>query len=117
MVTYLSQTFTAFVGGMVSFLSSRVLPPVPACFGYLGGLQPEEGRARRWHILCHGTGFVLGFSPVLLTRGVTVSAVGRLLYDLRFYLARIGGLVGIVTGQLDRLASVAIWSDFWRVLW
>lgn len=117
MVAYVLQTLTAFVGGVVSFLSPCVLPLVPAYIGYLGGqgLQQEEGRARQWHTLRHGMAFVLGFSLVFLTLGITVSAVGRLLYDLRFYLARIGGLVVILFGlHMLGILRIPLLSYEWR---
>jgi len=116
MVAYLLQTLTAFVGGVVSFLSPCVLPLVPAYIGYLGGqgLQ-KEGRARQWHTLRHGLAFVLGFSVIFLTLGITVSAVGRLLYDLRFYLARIGGVVVILFGlHMLGLVRIPLLSYEWR---
>jgi cytochrome c-type biogenesis protein len=42
--------------------------------------------------------FVLGFSVVFVILGVAASALGGLLYDLRFWIAKIGGVVVIVFG-------------------
>ncbi len=117
MVAYFLQTLTAFVGGVVSFLSPCVLPLVPAYIGYLGGqgLQQGEERERQWHTLRHGVAFVLGFSLVFLTLGITVSAVGRLLYDLRFYLARLGGIVVILFGlHMLGILRIPLLSYEWR---
>ncbi len=114
---YAIQIFTAFVGGLASFLSPCVLPLVPAYIGYLSGqgLQSEEGQARRWHTLRHGLAFVLGFSLIFLTLGVTVSALGSLLYDLRFYLARIGGLVVILFGlHMTGLLRIPFLAYEWK---
>jgi cytochrome c-type biogenesis protein len=46
----------------------------------------------------HGLAFVLGFSVVFIAIGLTASAVGILVYDIRHWLARIGGIVVIVFG-------------------
>ena len=46
----------------------------------------------------HGLAFVLGFSLVFITLGVATSAFGRLLFDLRFILSKVGGIVVIIFG-------------------
>jgi cytochrome c-type biogenesis protein len=42
--------------------------------------------------------FVLGFSLVFITLGVATSAFGRLLFDLRFILSKVGGIVVVIFG-------------------
>ena len=92
----------AFLAGLLSFLSPCVLPLVPAYIGYLGGMavgpQDEEAEASRGQVFIHGVAFVLGFSAVFVLLGVGASALGGALYDLRFWLARIGGLIVIIFG-------------------
>jgi len=46
----------------------------------------------------HGLAFVAGFSVVFLTLGLTMSAVGGLLYEARFWLAKIGGIIVVILG-------------------
>jgi len=46
----------------------------------------------------HGLAFVLGFSVVFILLGVAASAMGGLLYDLRTWIAKIGGIVVIIFG-------------------
>jgi cytochrome c-type biogenesis protein len=46
----------------------------------------------------HGLAFVLGFSVVFIVLGVATSALGGLLYDLRTWLAKIGGIVVAIFG-------------------
>lgn len=46
----------------------------------------------------HGLAFVLGFSLVFIMFNIIASAVGLLLFDLRTWLAKIGGLVIIIFG-------------------
>ncbi len=90
----------AFLAGLASFLSPCVFSLVPAYVGYLGGRAAggESGHPNRLVTFTHGLAFVLGFSIVFVILGVAVSAVGGLLFDIRTYLARIGGIVVIVFG-------------------
>src|SRR5574340_712347 len=90
----------AFLAGLASFLSPCVFSLVPAYVGYLGGRAAggESGESNRWAIFTHGLAFVLGFSVVFVILGVAVSAAGGLLFDIRSYLAKIGGVVVIIFG-------------------
>jgi cytochrome c-type biogenesis protein len=91
----------AFLAGLASFLSPCVFSLVPAYIGYLGG-RAAGGEAtaanNRFITFTHGLAFVLGFSAVFITLGVASSALGRLLFDLRFILAKVGGIVVIIFG-------------------
>ncbi len=103
----------AFLAGLASFLSPCVFSLVPAYIGYLGGRAASVAsavdsagershqiaiRSSRVSTFMHGLAFVLGFSVVFVVLGVAVSAAGGLLYDLRGYLAKIGGIVVIIFG-------------------
>lgn len=91
----------AFLAGLASFLSPCVFSLVPAYIGYLSGRSAGSGADRqsnRWMTFSHGLAFVLGFSVVFITLGVATSALGNLLYALRPWIARIGGLVVILFG-------------------
>jgi cytochrome c-type biogenesis protein len=86
---------------MLSFLSPCVLALVPAYIGYLGGRSIAPGGKiieNRWVTFSHGIAFVLGFSIVFILLGAAASAVGALLYDMRQWIARIGGIVVIIFG-------------------
>lgn len=93
----------AFVAGLFSFFSPCVFALVPAYVSYLSGrvASGEEG-GNPWgtlaHTLSHGLTFVLGFSVVFVTLGVATSAFGSLLYDMRYILAKVGGIVVVVLG-------------------
>ncbi len=87
----------AFLAGLASFLSPCVFSLVPAYVGYLGG-RAAGGETSRWQTFTHGLAFVLGFSLVFIVMGLAASAAGYLLYDLRLWLMRIGGIVVIVFG-------------------
>ncbi len=91
----------AFIAGLASFLSPCVFSLVPAYIGYLGGrsaAQAQGDETSKWTTFSHGVAFVLGFSVVFVLLGVAASALGGLLYDIRVWLARIGGIVVIIFG-------------------
>ncbi len=58
----------------------------------------DPTKSNKWETFSHGLAFVLGFSVVFILLGVAFSAIGSVLYDLRFWLAKIGGLVVIIFG-------------------
>ena len=92
----------AFIAGIASFLSPCVLSLVPAYIGYLGGrsvAMAQSGKEpSRWDTFSHGLAFVIGFSVVFILLGLAASALGGLLYDLRGWLAKIGGIVVVIFG-------------------
>lgn len=91
----------AFVAGLASFLSPCVFSLVPAYISYLGGRTAGvSGRIQneRLYTFTHGLAFVLGFSIVFILLGITTSALGNLLFDMRGLLAKIGGIVVIIFG-------------------
>jgi cytochrome c-type biogenesis protein len=90
----------AFLAGLASFLSPCVFSLVPAYVGYLGGRAAggEAGGSNRFITLTHGLAFVLGFSIVFILLGIAASVAGGMLYDLREYLAKIGGVVVVIFG-------------------
>lgn len=90
----------AFLAGLASFLSPCVFSLVPAYVGYLGGRAAggDGGENSRWVTFLHGLAFVLGFSIVFVGLGVGAALLGGALYDLRFILTKVGGIVVVVFG-------------------
>ncbi|MGE5250715.1 MAG: cytochrome c biogenesis CcdA family protein [Bacteroidota bacterium] len=90
----------AFLAGLASFLSPCVFSLVPAYVGYLGGRAAggESGASNRWLTFSHGVAFVLGFSAIFVLLGVAAAAAGHVLYDLRYWLAKIGGIIVVIFG-------------------
>ncbi len=90
---------TAFLAGVISFLSPCVLPLVPGFVGTMTGLSAEQLREdNTWHwrtILFNAFLFVLGFSVLFISLGASAGAVGRFLSAHRDSLNRIAG-AGIV---------------------
>jgi len=75
---------------------------VPAYIGYLGGrslaVSDQRTNENKWSTLSHGFAFVLGFSFVFIGLGLTASLIGTLLFAVRIWLAKIGGIVVILFG-------------------
>lgn len=94
---------TAFVAGLISFVSPCVLPLVPAYISYMSGVSVDEliegasrESARRAGI--RSLFFVLGFSAVFITMGATATSLGEALIEHRDILMKIGGVVIIIFG-------------------
>lgn len=93
----------AFLAGLASFLSPCVFSLVPAYISYLSGqsiaaLKANQNASKKLETFSHGLAFVLGFSLIFISLGVTASAIGGLLYSIRDILAKIGGIVVIFFG-------------------
>jgi len=90
----------AFLAGLASFLSPCVFSLVPAYIGYLGGRAAggENTASNRWVTFSHGLVFVLGFSVVFIFLGVAASAFGGFLFNMRTWLAKIGGIIVVIFG-------------------
>src|ERR1700681_1238836 len=111
------SVFTAFVAGLVSFLSPCVLPLVPGYISMLSGIgveQLQEGEGASGHLLSSAVAFVLGFSIVFITFGASASAVGSFLVRNRNLLAPIAGALIILFGLhlIGWLAQISLRAGF-----
>lgn len=94
---------TAFLAGIVSFLSPCVLPLVPGYISYVAGrsldeMRREQALRRRLAALGLSFAFVLGFSVVFIGLGASASAIGRLFMAYRFEAGQLAGAVIILFG-------------------
>ena len=94
---------TAFLAGLVSFISPCVLPLIPAYLSFLTGSSLEELRAggtvaTRANVLGHALAFICGFTVVFMALGFTASAIGNVLLEYRDDIARVGGVVVVILG-------------------
>src|ERR1700737_4678949 len=94
---------TAFLAGIISFLSPCVLPLVPGFVGTMTGLSAEQLQEdSTWHwrtILLNAVLFALGFSVLFISLGTSAGVVGRFLYAHREWLNRVAG-AGIVVFRI-----------------
>lgn len=96
--------FTAFVAGILSFISPCVLPIVPGYLSFISGVNVAElkegekpaGFARRVGLT--SLAFVLGFSSVFVALGAAATLVGYTLQRYKRELGMVGGVVIIVLG-------------------
>jgi cytochrome c-type biogenesis protein len=92
---------TAFLAGVVSFLSPCVLPLVPGYVSMLSGLgveQLQRGEKPRASLFGSALAFVFGFSAVFITFGASASAVGQFLVRNRALLAPLAGAIIVLFG-------------------
>ncbi len=92
---------TAFVAGIISFLSPCVLPLVPGYVSFVAGSSLEDmrdGQASRLQALALAVIFVAGFSLVFVTLGVSATYLGKLLFAYKYELGIIAGIVVILFG-------------------
>lgn len=88
----------SFTAGVLSFLSPCVLPLIPSYVSFITGLSLDDVQRSRRITLVHSLLFVLGFTAVFLLLGATATAVGRMFFQQREWVGRIGGLLVILLG-------------------
>jgi len=94
---------TAFMAGIVSFLSPCVLPIVPGYVSYIAGQSARRMHARlsaRLATLGVSAFFVAGFATVFIAFGASATAIGQLFARYRYELNIVGGVVIVVFGLL-----------------
>lgn len=91
--------FTAFIGGIVSFLAPCVLPIIPGFLAYLAGSGVDGKEPKRKDIFLNSIFFVLGFSVVFAILGVLLNSVLiNVAYEAQSWLSKIGGILIIFFG-------------------
>jgi len=94
---------TAFLAGLVSFVSPCVLPLVPSYLSFLTGTTLEDLKsidtvAERGRVLAHAFAFISGFTLVFVLIGLSASAIGNVFAEHKDTIARVGGVIVIVLG-------------------
>jgi cytochrome c-type biogenesis protein len=103
-VTLDASLASAFVAGLLSFLSPCILPLVPAYLAFLTGLDlsggaddaPSSAAIRR--AVARAFFFVLGFSVVFVALGATATTLGRLVGQWFDWLSIAAGLLVVAMG-------------------
>jgi len=94
---------TAFLAGLVSFVSPCVLPLIPSYLSFLTGtsledLKAADTAAAKGRVLAHAIAFVAGFTLIFVLLGLSASTVGAVFADHKDTVARIGGVIIIILG-------------------
>ncbi|GAC1496647.1 MAG: cytochrome c biogenesis protein CcdA [Vulcanimicrobiaceae bacterium] len=95
---------TAFLAGLVSFISPCVLPLVPSYLSFLTGTSLEDlkaettGAAKR-RVIAHALAFIAGFTLVFIAIGLSASAIGGVFANNKRAVEIVGGLIIIVLGM------------------
>jgi len=92
---------TAVMAGAISFLSPCVLPLVPGYLSYVAGGADGtvgDGRTRQLRILGPALLFVLGFTTVFVSLGLSAMALGGFLQRYQMEANLIGGALVVVFG-------------------
>jgi cytochrome c-type biogenesis protein len=93
---------TAFLAGILSFLSPCVLPLVPPYLCFITGSSLDDltkrGAMQTGWTMLGALLFVAGFTTVFVLLGATASAASQLVRDYLPLLARIAGIVIILMG-------------------
>ncbi|MGB9679326.1 MAG: cytochrome c biogenesis CcdA family protein [Thermoanaerobacteraceae bacterium] len=84
------QIYTAFLAGILSFLSPCVLPLIPAYVSYAFGTK----RNNFLGLLL----FVLGFSVIFVLMGATASQIGKLFFLYKDIFRKISGIIIVIFG-------------------
>ena len=95
---------TAFVFGLLSFVSPCVLPIVPGYLSFISGVSFEEMQASgnraamRKRIVQNAVFFILGFSLVFIALGASATAIGGFLQEQINVIGKVAGGVIIIFG-------------------
>src|SRR6266702_4268128 len=99
-ITYIS----AFVAGLLSFLSPCVLPLIPSYITYITGLSFADLQAEhpthkiRQQTMLHSLAFVLGFTAVFILLGASATLLGGILFQYQDVVRKVGGVLIIIFG-------------------
>src|SRR5215831_19816346 len=99
------SVFTAFVAGLVSFLSPCVLPLVPGYISIISGSSldqikaKQDDRALLRTVLMNSIMFIVGFSITFILLGATATWLGQILLSKMRLLGPLAGLILIAFGN------------------
>lgn len=94
---------TAFIAGIISFLSPCVLPLVPGYISFVAGKSLEDvtqdrDAKSRLKILWLSFNFVVGFSVVFIALGASATLFGKILLSYSYQAGIIAGIVIFLFG-------------------
>jgi len=94
---------TAFLAGLVSFVSPCVLPLVPSYLSFLTGTSLEDLKSdidarTKARVLLHALAFVAGFTVIFVAIGLSASAIGAFFAGNKRFVELFGGAIIVVLG-------------------
>lgn len=93
------SVITAFLAGVVSFLSPCVLPMIPTYTAYLAGTGSSgAGGGSQVRLLTNAVFFLSGFTLVFVAMGATASLFGQVLFDYQDLIRKTGAVFMIIMG-------------------
>lgn len=94
------NVFSAFVAGILSFLSPCVFPLLPAFISHLTGSSVQDGKlvVNRGKMTYQSIFFIVGFSLVFIMLGASASVIGHFFARERDVIQKISGILIIIFG-------------------
>lgn len=95
---------TAFIAGLLSFLSPCVLPLIPSYISYITGITfgelTNEAPPRRIRLLtaAHSLLFIFGFTLIFMLLGLSLTFAGGLISQHRQVISKVGGVLIVIFG-------------------
>lgn len=89
-----SELLLLLVEGILAFISPCFLPMIPVYLSYLAGSGPQDQKK----LMTNALGFILGFTLVFVSLGMTATTMARFLIQERLLLQRIGGALLVLFG-------------------
>jgi len=94
---------SAFIAGLISFISPCVLPLVPAYISFISGVSLEKLRAGdkgavRQNVILTSLLFIAGFSTIFILLGASATYAGQFLLRNKILFNRIAGVIIILFG-------------------
>lgn len=94
----------ALASGFLSFFSPCILPLIPSYLIFISGITFDnynelKTKRHRKIVLVHSFAFILGFSFVFVSLGISSSVLGNFLADYQGYIIKIGGIFLIAMGM------------------
>jgi len=95
--------YVAFTAGVLSFFSPCVLPLVPSYLIFISGASIDNysdlsAKKHRKALLLHALSFIVGFSVVFVSLGLSSSLIGALFSTYERWIVRVGGIILIFFG-------------------
>jgi cytochrome c-type biogenesis protein len=112
------SVMVALGAGLLSFLSPCVLPLVPSYLSFIAGVSFDDFKRTQSDskllrkVVLNSLLFIVGFSAVFMTLGLSFSLVGQVLIQYQEAIRMVAGLLiaffGVyISGALEHLAKVA----------